>query len=197
MTSSASNLGGAITNAAQLELNGGKLAQNITGAGSTTISGEVTNSASIGQNVTVASTGNLTSNLADITGTVTNEGTFNLGDNLSKDIAGNGTTILGSDISLSEDRTVAGSLNMNDKTIAMSNTPAQYTTLEVGNLTGNGNLQIDVDLTNNSWKAASSDKINITNGSSNSGILNLDVINVENELATNDSPYNDYVDYYS
>ena len=195
LTSSASNLGGAITNAAQLELNGGELAQNITGAGSTTISGEVTNSASIGQNVTVASTGNLTSNLADITGTVTNEGTFNLTDNLSKDIAGNGTTILGSDISLSEDRTVAGSLNMNDKTIAMSNTPAQYTTLEVGNLTGNGNLQIDVDLTENSGKATSSDKINITDGSSNSGTLNLDVINVENELATNDSPYNDYVDY--
>ena len=195
LTSSASNLGGAITNAAQLELNGGELAQNITGAGSTAISGEVTNSASIGQNVTVASTGNLTSNLADITGTVTNEGTFNLTDNLSKDIAGNGTTILGSDISLSEDRTVAGSLNMNDKTIAMSNTPAQYTTLEVGNLTGNGNLQIDVDLTDNSGKATSSDKINITDGSSNSGTLNLDVINVENELATNDSPYNDYVDY--
>ena len=195
LTSSASNLGGAITNAAQLELNGGELAQNITGAGSTTISGEVTNSASIGQNVTVASTGNLTSNLANITGTVTNEGTFNLGDNLSKDIAGNGTTILGSDISLSEDRTVAGSLNMNDKTIAMSNTPAQYTTLEVGNLTGNGNLQIDVDLTDNSGEAASSDKINITNGSSNSGTLNLDVINVENELATSEDVYNDYVDY--
>ena len=195
LTSSASNLGGAITNAAQLELNGGTLAQNVTGSGSTIISGEVTNSASIGQNVTVSSTGNLSSNLANITGTVTNEGTFNLGDNLSKDIAGTGTTILGSDISLSEDRTVAGSLNMNDKTIAMSNTPAQYTTLEVGNLTGNGNLQIDVDLTENSGKATSNDKINITDGSSNSGTLNLDVINVENELATSEDVYNDYVDY--
>ena len=195
LTSSASNLGGAITNAAQLELNGGTLAQNVTGSGSTIISGEVTNSASIGQNVTVASTGNLTSNLADIIGTVTNEGTFNLGDNLSKDIAGNGTTILGSDISLSEDRTVSGTLNMNDKTIAMGSTPAQYTTLEVGNLTGNGNLQIDVDLTDNSGKAAFNDKINITNGASNSGTLNLDVINVENELATSEDVYNDYVDY--
>ena len=195
LTSSASNLGGAITNAAQLELNGGELVQNITGAGSTTILGEVTNSASIGQNVTVASTGNLTSNLADIIGTVTNEGTFNLGDNLSKDIAGAGTTILGTDISLSEDRTVTGTLNLNDKTIAMGNTPAQYTTLNVGNLTGNGNLQIDVDLTDNSGKATSSDKINITDGSSNSGTLNLDVINVENELATSEDVYNDYVDY--
>ena len=195
LTSSASNLGGAITNAAQLELNGGELVQNITGAGSTAISGEVTNSASIGQNVTVSSTGNLTSNLADITGTVTNEGTFNLTDNLSKDIAGNGTTILGSDIALAEDRTVTGTLNMNDKTIDMGNDPAQYTELNVGNLTGNGNLQIDVDLTETTGKATSSDKINITYGSSNSGTLNLDVINVENELATNDSPYNDYVDY--
>ena len=137
----------------------------------------------------------MTSNLANITGSITNEGTFNLGDNLSKDIAGAGTTILGTDISLSEDRTVTGTLNLNDKTIAMGNTPAQYTTLNVGNLTGNGNLQIDVDLTDNSGKAASNDKINITNGASNSGTLNLDVINVENELATNSNPYNDYIDY--
>ena len=195
LTSSASNLGGAISNAAQLELNGGTLAQNVTGSGSTIISGEVTNSASIGQNVTIANSGNLTSNLANITGSITNEGTFNLGDNLSKDIAGAGTTILGTDILLSEDRTVTGTLNLNDKTIAMGNTPAQYTTLNVGNLTGNGNLQIDVDLTDNSGKAASNDKINITNGASNSGTLNLDVINVENELATNSNPYNDYIDY--
>ena len=195
LTSSASNLGGTISNAAQLELNGGTLAQNITGTGYTTISGEVTNSASIGQNVTIANSGNLTSNLANITGSITNEGTFNLGDNLSKDIAGAGTTILGTDISLSEDRTVTGTLNLDDKTIAMGNTPAQYTTLNVGNLTGNGNLQIDVDLTDNSGKAASNDKINITNGASNSGTLNLDVINVENELATNSNPYNDYIDY--
>ena len=195
LTSSASNLGGAISNAAQLEFNGGTLAQNVTGSGSTIISGEVTNSASIGQNVTIANSGNLTSNLANITGSITNEGTFNLGDNLSKDIAGAGTTILGTDISLSEDRTVTGTLNLNDKTIAMGNTPAQYTTLNVGNLTGNGNLQIDVDLTENNDKAANSDKINITGGTSNSGTLNLNVINVENELATNDSPYQDYVDY--
>ena len=195
LTSSASNLGGAISNAAQLEFNGGTLAQNVTGSGSTIISGEVTNSASIGQNVTIANSGNLTSNLANITGSITNEGTFNLGDNLSKDIAGAGTTILGTDISLSEDRTVTGTLNLNDKTIAMGNTPAQYTTLNVGNLTGNGNLQIDVDLTDNSGKAASNDKINITNGASNSGTLNLDVINVENELATSEDVYNDYVDY--
>ena len=195
LTSSASNLGGAISNAAQLEFNGGTLAQNVTGSGSTIISGEVTNSASIGQNVTIANSGNLTSNLANITGSITNEGTFNLGDNLSKDIAGAGTTILGTDILLSEDRTVTGTLNLNDKTIAMGNTPAQYTTLNVGNLTGNGNLQIDVDLTDNSGKAASNDKINITNGASNSGTLNLDVINVENELATNSNPYNDYIDY--
>ena len=49
LTSSASNLGGAITNAAQLELNGGTLAQNVTGAGSTIIAGDVINNAAIGQ----------------------------------------------------------------------------------------------------------------------------------------------------
>ena len=72
----------------------------------------------------------------------------------------------------------------------MGNEPAAYNTLTVGNLTGNGNLQIDVDLNN-----GSSDKISIADGTSNNGTLNLNVINVENELATNDSIYSNYVDY--
>lgn len=195
LTIAANNIQGAVTNAGTINIGEGTLAQNITGIGSTSISGNVVNNATIRQNVSITENGTLSSNLAAITGSVTNEGTFNLGDNLSKDIAGDGTTVLGSDITLSADRTVSGTLNMNDKTIDMSNTPADYNTLTVGSLTGNGNLQIDVDLTANNDKATNSDKINITNGASNSGTLNLDVINVENELATNESPYQDYVDY--
>ena len=72
----------------------------------------------------------------------------------------------------------------------MGNEPAAYNTLTVGNLTGNGNLQIDVDLNN-----GSSDKISIADGTSNNGTLNLNVINVQNELATSDSIYSNYVDY--
>ena len=195
LTIAANNIQGAVTNAGTINIGEGTLAQNITGTGSTSISGNVVNNATIRQNVSITENGTLSSNLAAITGSVTNEGTFNLGDNLSKDIAGDGTTFLGSDITLSADRTVSGTLNMNDKTIDMSNTPADYNTLTVGSLTGNGNLQIDVDLTANNDKATNSDKINITSGTTNSGTLNLDVINVENELATNDSPYQDYVDY--
>lgn len=191
----ANNIQGSVANSGTLNIGDGTLAQNVTGEGVANINGSVVNTASIGQNVTIASSGNLTSNLANITGTVTNNGTFNLGDNLSKNISGNGTTILGNNIALAENRTVSGTLNMNDKTINMGNDPAQYTELNVGNLTGNGNLQIDVDLTNNDGKATSNDKINITSGTSNSGTLNLDVINVENELATSDSPYEDYIDY--
>ena len=195
LTIGADNIQGTVANSGVLNIGDGALAQNVIGTGTANITGSVVNTASIGQDVTIANSGNLTSNLANITGTVTNEGTFNLGDNLTKDIAGNGTTVLGDNIALAVDRTVAGTLNMNDKTIDMSNTPAQYTTFNAGNLTGNGNLKIDVDLTANSDKAAASDKINITGGTANSGTLNLDVINVENELATSGSPYTDYVDY--
>ena len=191
----ADNIQGSVANSGTLNIGDGALTQNVTGEGVANINGSVVNTASIGQNVTIANGGNLTSNLENIAGNVTNNGTFNLGDNLSKDISGNGTTILGNNIALAEDRNVSGTLNMNDKTINMGNDPAQYTELNVGNLTGNGNLQIDVDLTNNEGKATSNDKINITDASSNSGTLNLDVINVENELATSDSPYKDYVDY--
>ena len=195
LTASANNIGGAISNQGTLTLNDGTLAQTVSGNGTTQITGTVKNNASIGQNLTIANNGNLTSNLANISGTVTNEGTFNLGDNLSKDILGNGTTILQNDITLADNRTIAGILDINNQTVDMGNEPAAYNTLTVGSLTGNGNLQIDVDMTNNAGKATSNDKIYVTGGASNSGILNLNVINVQNELATSDSIYSNYVDY--
>ena len=125
----------------------------------------------IGQDLTIANGGKLTSNLANISGTVTNEGTFNLGDNLSKDILGNGTTVLQNDIALAEDRTIVGTLNLNSKNIDMGNEPAVYNTLTAGNLTGSANLKIDVDFTNNSGKAADNDRINITDGTSNNATI--------------------------
>ena len=195
LTASADNIGGTVSNQGTLNLNDGTLAQTVSGNGTTQITGTVTNNALIGQDLTIVNSGNLTSNLANISGTVTNEGTFNLVDNLSKDILGNGTTVLQNDIALAEDRTIDGTLNLNGQTIDMGNEPAVYNTLTAGNLTGSANLKIDVDFTNNSGKAAANDKINIADGTSNNAAINLTTINVQNELATNDNVYSNYVDY--
>ena len=137
----------------------------------------------------------VTSDLSKLAANLENQGTLNLQGELTKDINGNGITVLQNDISLTENRMITGTLNLNNQTIDMGNEAPVYNTMTVGNLIGNGNLQIDVDLTNNSGKATANDKIYITNGSSNSGTLNLNVINIENELATSDSIYSNYIDY--
>ena len=120
---------------------------------------------------------------------------MNLQGELSKDIAGDGTTVLQNNIALAQDRSVAGTLNLNGQSIDMGNEPAAYNTLTVGSLTGNGNLQIDVNMTNNSGKATSNDKLYITSGTANNATINLTTINVQNELATSNSIYSNYVDY--
>ncbi len=178
LTASADNINDAVTNSGTVNLNSGILAQTITGG-----------------NINILASQTVTSDLSKLAGNLTNSGSLNLQGELSKDINGSGTTVLQNNITLADNRTIAGTLDINNQTVDMGNEPAAYNTLTVGNLTGNGNLQIDVDITNNAGKATSNDKIYVTGGTSNSGILNLNVINVENELATNDSIYSNYVDY--
>ena len=173
LTTSADNIGGAVDNAGTLNLNDGTLVQAVSGEGTTQITGTVTNNALIGQELTIAKGGNLTSNLANISGTLTNEGTFNLVDNLSKDINGSGTTVLQNDIALAEDRTIAGTLNANNKNINMQDSPTSYTTLTVNNLAGKANLQIDSSLFD-----GQTDKIVTSNDSISDAILNLTSVNV-------------------
>ena len=173
LTASADNINDAVTNSGTVNLNSGILAQTITGG-----------------NINIANSQTVTSDLSKLAGNLTNSGSLNLQGELSKDINGSGTTVLQNNITLADNRTIAGTLDINNQTVDMGNEPAAYNTLTVGNLTGNGNLQIDVDLNN-----GSSDKISIADGTSNNGTLNLNVINVENELATSDSPYNDYINY--
>ena len=178
LTASANNINGAVTNNGTVNLNSGTLTQTITDG-----------------NINILASQEVTSDLSKLAGNLTNSGSLNLQGELSKDIAGDGSTVLQNNITLDEDRTIDGTLDINNQTVDMGNEPAAYNTLTVGSLTGNGNLQIDVDMTNNAGKATSNDKIYVTGGTSNSGILNLNVINVENELATNDSIYSNYVDY--
>ena len=236
LTTSADGLGGAVTNTGTLNLTSGTLAQRVSGNGSTVIDGDVIANSAISQAITVNADKSLTASANNIGGTVTNNGTVNLnsgtltqtitgGDinilasqevtsdlsklagnfenqgtlnlqgELSKDIAGDGTTILQNDIALADNRTIAGILDINNQTVDMGNEPAAYNTLTVGSLTGNGNLQIDVNMTNNSGKAASNDKLYITSGTANNATINLTTINVQNELATSNSIYSNYVDY--
>ena len=231
LTTSADGLDGAVDNDGTLNLNGGTLAQTVTGAGSTVIDGDVTVNSAIlqaitvntdksltasadnindavtnsgtvnlnsgilaqtitGGNINILASQTVTSDLSKLAGNFENQGTLNLQGELSKDINGSGTTVLQNNITLADNRTIAGTLDINNQTVDMGNEPAAYNTLTVGSLTGNGNLQIDVDLNN-----GSSDKISIADGTSNNGTLNLNVINVQNELATNDSIYSNYVDY--
>ncbi len=236
LTTLADGLGGAVDNDGTLNLNGGTLAQTVTGAGSTVIDGDVlansvisqaitvntgkkltasadnindavTNSGTVnlnsgilaqtitGGNINILASQTVTSDLSKLAGNFENQGTLNLQGELSKDINGSGTTVLQNNITLADNRTIAGTLDINNQTVDMGNEPAAYNTLKVGSLTGNGNLQIDVNMTNNVGKATSNDKIYVTDGASNSGILNLNVINVQNELATSDSIYSNYIDY--
>ena len=219
LTTSADSLGGAITNSVNggLVLNGGTLAQRVSGNGSTVIDGDVTANSTISQaitvnadksltasanningavtnngtvnlnsgtltqtitggNINIASNQAVTSDLSKLAGNFENQGTLNLQGELSKDIAGDGSTVLQNDITLADNRTIAGTLNANNKNINMQDSATSYTTLSVNNLAGTANLQIDSSLSD-----GQTDKI-VTSADSVSGaILNLTSVNVTSD----------------
>ena len=219
LTTSADGLGGAITNSVNggLVLNGGTLAQRVSGNGSTVIDGDVTANSTISQaimvntgksltasanningavtnngtvnlnsgtltqtitggNINIASNQAVTSDLSKLAGNFENQGTLNLQGELSKDIAGDGSTVLQNDITLADNRTIAGTLNANNKNINMQDSTTSYTTLSVNNLAGTANLQIDSSLADRQ-----NDKI-VTSADSISGaILNLTSVNVTSD----------------
>ncbi len=86
----ADTLTSSVVNNGKVALYKGTLAQDITGAGSTSVEGAVTNNAKIGQKVEINKTGNLTSSADNITGIVEmKEGTYNInGGKISQAISG-------------------------------------------------------------------------------------------------------------
>ena len=151
LTAAADNIAGAVANSGTVNLNTGTLVQTITG-------------------------GDITSDLSKLAGNFENQGTLNLQGGLTSDIKGNGTTVLQNDIVLSDNRTIEGTLNANDKNINMQDSSKNYTTLTVKNLEGTANLQIDSSLAD-----GSSDKI-VTSADSISGaVLNLTSVNVTSD----------------
>ena len=208
-TTSASITAGTVTVKGADSANYGTITGNVVVDG-----GELTNNNTITGNVTTQNSGSLTSSLANITGDLTNNATFNLKGNLTKNILGaSGTTVLTENIDVTTSNIIEGTLDLNGKTVNMqsadlstsdpayvytdSTTPTAPTfqTLTVGSLNGNGNLKIDVDMETVGGKAKSSDKITISSGSANSGTINLSSINVTNSGTISETVYNDYITY--
>ena len=114
LTTKADNVTGAINNGGNLDLTGGDIKNAISGDGNTTISGTVTNTTGsvIGNAVTVATTGNLTTAADKLGGAVENNGTTNgltlTGGQLSQNVTGTGKTVIaGTDVSVKYGNSIA------------------------------------------------------------------------------------------
>ena len=162
--------------------------------------------------ITGLSAGTLTADLSDLTGNITNNGTLNVTGDLTRGVdAGTGRTVLQNTVTaVAEDVTIAGTLDLNGKTVNMqdsdlssANPPyvyddtvdPSYQTVTVDHLAGDGNMKIDVDMTPNSGKATGADKIVIANGASNDAEVVLTSVNVKNPDALTEGTYNDYVTF--
>ena len=124
--------------------------------------------------------GILTSDISKLESTVNNTGTFNMSGDLSKDITGSGTTVLQSaTANVTADRTIQGILDVNSKTLNMSD--SAFETLTVGKLSDNGNLTLDVNAQTNQ-----SDEIHVNNAGSSS-VLTITTLNLTKPIVTGDS----------
>ena len=115
----ANNIDGDVNNAGTLNLNGGTLAQTVTGAGSTVIAGNVINSSTIAQAVNITS-GSLTTSADGLGGAVDNAGTLNLnGGTLAQTVTGAGSTVIDGDVTVNSAILQAITVNT-DKTLTAS-----------------------------------------------------------------------------
>lgn len=113
---------------------------NMTTAGISEINADVTKA-------NISNTGTLTTTAEHVAGsTVTNSNTLLLSGALAKEILGNGTTKINSDLTFEDGAGIVGTLNMNGATLTVSNGVATNHT--VGNIAGNGNISLDFDGTN-------------------------------------------------
>ena len=139
LTAHGSNIGGEVDNeqADGLILTGGNLAHNVTGGGSTQLTGDVTilnATKSIAQDIHIESTGSLTANAGSIGGNVVNKADDGLeltGGDLVHNVTGVGSTV------------VDGTVTMSDNTKSI----AQDITIQSGSLTASAN-SVGGDVTN-------------------------------------------------
>ena len=155
-----------------------------------TVSGTIVNAGTLENTGTIAGLDNekgatATTALSGIDGDIANAGTLNLTETsleLDKTIGGAGTTNLAqnSTLTFGDNAKVEGTLNLNNTTINMQEkqSPYEFDTVNIGNLTGNGSLNIDISLDKGDNAAGKSDVINLTSGVGNSGSLTLTSVNV-------------------
>ena len=185
LTTSADSLGGAITNSVNggLVLNGGTLAQTITGSGTTVIDGDVTLDTIISQATVVNAAKSLTTNADNIGFALTNNGSVNLnGGTLAQTISGSGTTAIGGDVVLANNLTnqnieiTNGSLIANSTTDYIGNT---------NNLTIKNNGILDLSSDDKTINTVAVNNFTVDNSATNaSGIkfdVNFDGANVSND----------------
>ena len=132
--------------------------------------------------------------------TFTNNGTLTSGGLLTRDIAGDGTEadacklVLNDALDVQSDRTIAGTLGLNNKAVTMESETQSYNTLTVANLQGTGRFGIDANITNNGGVATASDQLLISDGTTNNANLILRFVNIENGIEENGT-YTNYITF--
>ena len=172
---------GVITQSAINILNADSSLTNLTGSTITATidnAGTLTNSGTITGDVT--NSGTLTSSVNDLQGAISNTGTFNATGELAKTISGEGTTLVNSTLTLNNNGNISGTLNANGGTITLSTN--SITSHNIGTLTGNGNLVIDINT-----GAGTVDNISYTTGGT--GTLKITSLNDIGTKPTEEGTY--------
>lgn len=167
-----------------LNLTAGSLSKNVGGEGSVEIGGTVAVNSVVQTGVTVKNGGILTADLQNLQSTVTNNGQFNMAGNLTKNIAGNGVTVLQNNIQ-PDNVTITGTLNGNGKIIDMQEQggTAAYKMLTVGKLAGTTLLKIDADL-----QDGNNDNL-VVNGDSTGAVMDVVGVNITKDVVMDSSTY--------
>ena len=156
VSTDATNILGNVVNDNNLTLQTGILSVDVSGGGTTNITGTVINKGIISQDVHIATTGDmdnknnignvvndgtLTSSANTLLGTIENNGILNLSGTLAKVIYGNGTTNVSSNLTLNDGTDIKGTLNVSNNALISSSTDPDAT-YSLGALTGNGDMNI-------------------------------------------------------
>ena len=177
VTTATSGITTDVANDGNITFTGGTLSYNISGGGTTNITGEVVNNAQIENSIDVKS-GKFTTSADNIGGNINNDASLILDGTLSKNVTGVGTTTANQTLNLTNGAGFEGTLDMNDAAISTADSiTADY---NIGTMQNYGSFTIDMDFADNS-----ADKF-IT-GNTSSGTVYIDSINFANLDQISDS----------
>ncbi len=128
-------------------------------------------------NANITNTGTLTTTAENVANsTVTNNNILNLSGALAKEIKGTGgTTKIDSTLTFNDGAKIAGGLDMNSGALTVS--ADEITTHEIGSMSGNGTMAIDLKLAD-----ATADKLTLSNTSN--GTITLSSVNILDPTVT-------------